>query len=303
MSVIPTDSLPQATEVPAFAAGPPSVQTPSIIEKSIDFLLGIGLNIGKIVLTFVICWFLIRITNRIAKRFFIAQTKKQHLAMTERKAKTLTSITSSVTKYGIYFIGIFTVLNYLGLDSRSLVVIASAGSVAIGLGAQSVVTDMMEGFFILFEDHYAVGDVVSIQNITGTVESVTLRSTKLRDAQGCIHIIPNGSVGTVTNLCRDYINAIVTVGVSYNANIDHVLAVLEDEMQKTADMEELLETPVLSGIIGLDDSAVTIKIVAKCQTKTNLVVEAELRRRIKNRLDKEGIEIPFPQRSLHIVKS
>lgn len=302
MLTILIDTLPKVAKVSKNIAGPPAFESPTVLEKGIDLLLHIGLNIGKIILTFVICWLLIRITNRIVKQFFSAQTKKQHLAMTERKAKTLTSITSSVTKYGIYFIGIFTVLNYLGIDRSSLVVIASAGSVAIGLGAQSVVTDMMEGFFILFEDHYAVGDIVSIQNITGTVESVTLRSTKLRDAQGCIHIIPNGSVGTVTNLCRDYINAIVSVGVSYDANIDHVLAVLEDEMKKTADVQELIETPVITGITGLDDSAVTIKIVAKCQVKTNLNVEAELRRRIKNRLDKEGIEIPFPQRSLHIVK-
>ena len=302
MPVILMDALPQMEQVSQNIAGPPAIETSTAFEKGIDLLLHIGLNISKIVLTFVICWFLIRITNHIVKQFFAAQVKKQRLAMTERKAKTLTSITSSITKYGIYFIGIFTVLNYLGIDRSSLVVIASAGSVAIGLGAQSVVTDMMEGFFILFEDHYAVGDIVTIQNITGTVESVTLRSTKLRDIQGCIHIIPNGTVGTVTNLCRDYINAIVSVGVSYDANIDHVLAILEDEMKKTADMQEILETPVIAGITGLDDSAVTIKIVAKCQVKTNLSVEAELRRRIKNRLDKEGIEIPFPQRSLHIVK-
>ena len=160
--------------------------------------------------------------------------------MTDRKAKTLQSITSSVVKYVIYFIGIFTALSYLGVDSKSLVVVASAGSVAIGLGAQNIVTDMMNGFFILFEDHYAVGDVVTIQNITGTVESVTLRSTKIRDAQGCVHIIPNGSVGTVTNQCQEFINAVITVGVSYQASIDRVLEILRDEMEKTGDMPNVL---------------------------------------------------------------
>ena len=175
-------------------------------------------------------------------------------------------------------------------------------SVAIGLGAQGIATDMLGGFFILFEDNYAVGDIVTIQGVTGTVESVTLRSTKLRDVQGCVHIIPNGSVGTVTNLCRDYINAIVTVGIAYGESIDHAIAVLTDEMQKTSDMESVLETPVVAGVTGLDDSAVTIKVVAKCKIKTSPAVEAELRRRIKNRFDKEGIDIPFPQRTIHIVQ-
>lgn len=270
-------------------------------EKLLETATEIGIVLLKVILTFVICWLLIRIINHTMRKFFTAQTKKQRLAMTQRKAKTLNSITSSVVKYVIYFIGIFTALTFLGVDPKSMLVVASAGSVAIGLGAQSVVTDMLEGFFILFEDHYAVGDIVTIQNITGTVESVTLRSTKLRDPQGCVHIIPNGSLGTVTNMCREFINAVVTVGVSYDASIDHVLEILRNEMEQTKDMPDILETPVIVGITGLDDSAVTIKIVAKCQIKKNIAVEAELRRRIKNRLDAEGIEIPYPQRTLHII--
>lgn len=265
-------------------------------------LMAAGMKLLQIIGTLVLCWLLIRISSAMVKKFFKAQVDKKRLSMTERKAKTLNSITSSVLKYVIYFIGIFAVLKQLGVPDSSLVVVASAGSVAIGLGAQSVVTDMMEGFFILFEDHYAVGDVVTIQGITGTVESVTLRSTKLRDAMGSVHIIPNGSVGTVTNMCREYINAAVTVGIAYGESIDRALSVLEDEMKKTSDMENILETPVVAGVIGLDDSAVTIKVVAKCKVKTALGVEAELRRRIKNRFDAEGIEIPFPQQVVHLVK-
>ncbi len=262
----------------------------------------IGIKILEIGGTLLLCWIIIRISKGVAHKFFEKQTQKQRLAMSERKANTLNSITSSVLKYVIYFIGLFNILNILGVDDKSLLVIASAGSVAIGLGAQSVVTDMLEGFFIFFEDHYAVGDVVTIQNITGTVESVTLRYTKIRDAQGKVHIIPNGSVGIVTNMTNDFINAIVNVSVGYQENIDHVLFILEDEMKKTSDMDSILETPVIVGVVGLDDSAVSIRIVAKCMIKTNFAVEVELRRRIKNRFDKEGIEIPFPQRTIHIIK-
>lgn len=272
------------------------------LEKLLLFAMPLGIKLLQIIGTLVLCWILIRISNAVVRSFLQKQTKKQLMAITERKANTLNSITSSVLKYAIYFIGIFSILNQLGVSSSSLVVVASAASVAIGLGAQGIATDMMGGFFILFEDNYAVGDIVTIQGITGTVESVTLRSTKLRDAQGCVHIIPNGSVGTVTNLCRDYINAVVTVGIAYGESIDRAIAVLTDEMQKTTDMENLLETPAVAGVVGLDDSAVTIKVVAKCRIKTNPAVEAELRRRIKNRFDKEGIDIPFPQRTIHIVQ-
>ncbi len=264
-------------------------------------MLALGIKILKIAFTLFICWVLIKCSSKLIDKLLNAQVQRTKLAMSERKASTLSTVAGSILKYVIYFIGLVSVLKQLGVPTESLLVIASAGSVAIGLGAQGIAADMMEGFFVLFEDHYAVGDVVTIQGITGTVESVTLRSTKLRDVMGCVHIIPNGSLGTVSNLCREYINAAVTVGVAYGENIDRVLEILNDEMEKTTDMENILERPTVAGIVGLDDSAVSIKIVAKCKIKTAAGVEAELRRRIKNRLDKEGIEIPFPQRVVHVV--
>ncbi len=264
--------------------------------------MNLGIKALQVVFTLFICWLMIRLSKKLVNKLLNAQVQRQKLAMSERKASTLSTVAGSILKYVIYFIGLMSVLKQLGVSPESLVVIASAGSVAIGLGAQSIAGDMMEGFFILFEDHYAVGDVVTIQGITGTVESVTLRSTKLRDAMGAVHIIPNGSIGTVTNNCREFINAVVTVGIAYGESIDNAIAVLNDEMNKTTDITDILETPVVAGVVGLDDSAVTLKVVAKCKVKTALGVEAELRRRIKNRFDKEGIEIPFPQQVVHLVK-
>lgn len=264
--------------------------------------MNLGIKALQVVFTLFICWLMIRLSKKLVNKILNAQVQRQKLAMSERKASTLNTVAGSILKYVIYFIGLMSILKQLGVSPESLVVIASAGSVAIGLGAQSIAGDMMEGFFILFEDHYAVGDVVTIQGITGTVESVTLRSTKLRDAMGAVHIIPNGSIGTVTNNCREFINAAVTVGIAYGESIDNAIAVLHDEMAKTTDITDILETPVVAGVVGLDDSAVTLKVVAKCKVKTALGVEAELRRRIKNRFDKEDIEIPFPQQVVHLVK-
>ena len=265
-------------------------------------VMAVGMKILQIIFTLFLCWVLIRLSSKLINKILDAQVQRKKLAMSERKASTLSTVAGSILKYVIYFIGLVAVLKQLGVPTESLLVIASAGSVAIGLGAQGIAGDMMEGFFILFEDHYAVGDIVTIQGITGTVESVTLRSTKLRDPMGAVHIIPNGSIGTVTNNCSEFINAVVTVGIAYGESIDHAIGVLQDEMAKTTDMADIMETPAVAGVVGLDDSAVTIKVVAKCKVKTNLGVEAELRRRIKNRFDKEGIEIPFPQRTIHIVQ-
>ena len=265
-------------------------------------VMAVGMKILQIIFTLFLCWVLIRLSSKLINKILDAQVQRKKLAMSERKASTLSTVAGSILKYVIYFIGLVTVLKQLGVPTESLLVIASAGSVAIGLGAQGIAGDMMEGFFILFEDHYAVGDIVTIQGITGTVESVTLRSTKLRDPMGAVHIIPNGSIGTVTNNCSEFINAVVTVGIAYGESIDHAIGVLQDEMAKTTDMADIMETPAVAGVVGLDDSAVTIKVVAKCKVKTNLGVEAELRRRIKNRFDKEGIDIPFPQRTIHIVQ-
>ena len=265
-------------------------------------VMALGMKILQILFTLFLCWVLIKLSSKLINKVLEAQVQRKKLAMSERKASTLSTVACSILKYVIYFIGLVSVLKQLGVPTESLLVIASAGSVAIGLGAQGIAGDMMEGFFILFEDHYAVGDIVTIQGITGTVESVTLRSTTLRDPMGSVHIIPNGSIGTVTNNCREFINAVVTVGIAYGESIDNAIAVLNDEMAKTADITDIMETPVVAGVIGLDDSAVTLKVVAKCKVKTALGVEAELRRRIKNRFDKEGIEIPFPQQVVHLVK-
>ena len=265
-------------------------------------LMALGMKILQILIILLVCKILISLSSKLIEKVLGAQVQRKKLAMSERKASTLSTVAGSILKYVIYFIGLVSVLKQLGVPTESLLVIASAGSVAIGLGAQGIAGDMMEGFFILFEDHYAVGDVVTIQGITGTVESVTLRSTTLRDPMGSVHIIPNGSIGTVTNNCREFINAVVTVGIAYGESIDRAIAVLNDEMAKTTDLTDILETPVVAGVVGLDDSAVTLKVVAKCKVKTALGVEAELRRRIKNRFDQEGIEIPFPQQVVHLVK-
>lgn len=265
-------------------------------------LLAVGMKILYCVAVLIVCGILIRISRVLVRKFFRKQADSKHIAVDERKARTMNSIVASIIKYVLYFVAFFTILKQLGVDDKSLLAVAGAGSVAIGMGAQGVIQDMLDGFFILFEDHFGVGDIVTIQGNTGVVEAITLRTTKIRDASGAVHIIPNGSIGSMTNMSKEYMNAVVDVDVDYETDVERAISILKDEMEQTKDISVLQEVPQVLGVVGLNESAVTIRIVGKCEIKENLGVERELKLRIKKRLDKENISIPFPQRTIHIVQ-
>lgn len=247
----------------------------------------------------VICYLAARISKWITDRIF--SEKNSLVVKSPGKAKTLKSVTANVLKVAIYFIAVLSILNQIGVSTTSLAAVSGSIAVAIGLGAQNLVSDILAGIFILIEEQFNVGDIVTINGCSGNVEKVTMRTTRLRDVDGTVYIVPNGSIGTITNKCKEFINAIVDVGIAYEEDVDHVIDVLKDEMEKTGDVNGLLERPEVLGITGLDDSAVTIRIVAKCRVKENFAVERELRLRIKKRLDREGISIPYPQRTVHLV--
>lgn len=271
-------------------------------EKNVEKLLLIGYKLAYCFVVLVVCLFLIQLSRKAVKKFLMKQAANNKMPVDERKANTVYSIVSSIIKYILYFIALCTILTQLGVEKSSLIAIAGAGSVAIGLGAQNVIQDMLDGFFILFEDHFGVGDIVEIQGKTGVVEAITLRTTKIRDGNGAVHIFPNGSIGTITNYCKEYINAIVDVGIAYEEDVQKVIEILQNEMDKAKEIPHLLEIPQVLGVVDLADSAVILRIVAKCEIKQNLPIERELRLRIKNRLDRENISIPFPQTAVHIVK-
>lgn len=271
-------------------------------EKNIEKILSLGYKLFYCLIVFVVCLFFIQLSRKAVKRFLLKQASNNKVPVDERKANTIYSIVSSIIKYLLYFIALCTILTELGIEKSSLIAIAGAGSVAIGLGAQNIIQDMLDGFFILFEDYFGVGDIIEIQGKIGTVEAITMRTTKIRDANGAIHIFPNGSIGSITNYCKDYINAIVDIDIDYNENLENVIAILKNEMEKAKDIPYILETPEVLGVTELGACAVTIRIVAKCEIKQNLGIERELRLRIKNRLDKENITIPFPQTTVHIEK-
>ena len=180
--------------------------------------------------------------------------------------------------------------------------IAGAGVVglAVGFGAQSLVRDVLGGLFILFENQYAAGDVVTIAGLTGTVQSVNLRRTVLRDIDGIVHTVPNGEVGVSSNLTRSFARVNLDVTVGYGEDLEHVTGVLDrvgaDLAADPDFLPKILEPPKVLRVQELGESGVTVKVLGTVRPMLQWEVAGELRKRIKAAFDQAGIEIPFPHR-------
>lgn len=175
--------------------------------------------------------------------------------------------------------------------------IAGAGIVglAIGFGAQGLVSDVVTGFFLLLEKQIDVNDYVTVGSIDGIVESVGLRTTQLRSFDGTLNYIPNRDITTVSNHSRGNMQALVDIGVSYDQDIDKAIVVLQAACEKAAaENEMIIEGPDVIGVQAFGASDVTLRIIAKAKNGEQWAVERHLRKAIKETLDANGIEIPFP---------
>ena len=196
------------------------------------------------------------------------------------------------------------ILEEFGVNITPLLTAAGIGGLAVGFGAQNLVRDVISGFFLILEDQIHVGDVVKIDDTSGLVESVKLRTVVLRDLSGTVHIIPNGSITTLSNMSKEFSYSVMDVGVAYKEDTDTVVDVLRDvgaDIQSDKDFgQHILDELEVLGVDDFADSAVTIKIRIKTRPLKQWMVGRELRRRIKKAFDTAGIEIPFPHISLYM---
>lgn len=238
---------------------------------------------------------LIKIGDASIKRIF--HLRQRNGSEIQPRERTLIHLLESCARYGIYFIMAVTILDRFGVPVLAILSTAGVLGVGIAFGAQSLFKDVISGFFILLENQYSVGEYIGIQGVEGFVEQVTLRCTYLRDFAGQLHILPNGSIGTVTNHSRGSRRALVEVGVAYDSDLEHVVEVLEQVCEETAaDLTHILEEkPVVQGITDFGDSAIVFRITAKAKALQQWTVEMRLRRRIKEAFQRESIEIPYPQ--------
>jgi len=222
------------------------------------------------------------------------------------RKQTLLTVVESTAKGVVITIGSLLALANLGINVSALIAGAGIAGLAISFAAQNLVRDLINGFFIILEDQFGVGDVIRVGDLAGGVERMNLRLTVLRDLEGKVHFLPNSQINKVTVMSRDWARAVVDVGVAYGADLDQAINVIADEAQRFyRDPEwadKFTDEPQMLGVNSLDDSAVTIRVMFNTKAKEQWGVAREFNRRIKNRLDAEGIEIPFPQRTVWLRK-
>jgi small-conductance mechanosensitive channel len=194
------------------------------------------------------------------------------------------------------------VMSEMGINIVPLLTGAGVVGLAIGFGAQTLVKDVITGLFIIIEDTIAVGDYVDVGGHSGTVEALSIRTVRLRDPAGSVHTVPFSDVGTVLNYTKDYSNVVLNIGIGYGENVDEVMKVIEDlgrEMTQDQTLAADILTPLeVQGVQSLDDSAVVIRARIRVRAGTQWGMKREFNRRMKNRFDELGIEIPFPQHAI-----
>ncbi len=268
-------------------------------QRQNDFQKKILKGIIIIIIAFFLVVLLIRIFRQMGKRI-IKRIDLSTVISAHRKQRyqTLFSIILSIIKITLWVLAVLWVLGELNIDYAPFLLAAGGVSLAIGFGAQSLVKDIVAGFFMLMEEQLALGDVAEINGKTGTVENISLRTIRLRSLNGTLHIIPNGSITNVSNLTHQWSRAIVEVGVSYDESSENVLSVLKQICHDIYEDREwhplLIEEPVPQGILSFGDSSVNFRILAKTVPGKQWDIDREIKTRIKKTFDQKGIEIPFP---------
>ncbi len=213
-----------------------------------------------------------------------------------RRLQTLSATLRGIAQTLIVFIGLVTFLGQLGINITPILASAGVLGIAIGLGAQSLIKDFFAGFLILLEDQFSVGDTVKIGEVSGTVEQLTLRATRVRALDGSLAIIPNGSVGAVVNYSKGWSRVVLDVEVDYKEDVDHAMRVMLEtaKLMREESPAEIIEEPLMLGVDKLGAASVTLRLLAKTAPNKQAEVGRELRRRIKLAFDRRGIKTPAP---------
>lgn len=264
------------------------------ISNAFALLVTAGGVLVRIALILLVAYLLIKAANSAIDRIILKRRPDHAQLFDERKGRTLSSLLQSVVRYVVYAFAIIAVLRQIGIDTTGLLAGAGLAGLAIGFGAQSLVRDVINGFFILFEDHFAVGDYVTTGDVSGIVESVGLRVTRIRGFGGELNIIPNGQVERVVNHMGSAMRVVFGVVVGYGTDIDHVVDVLNRDFENAKkEIPDIVEGPTVLGVNELGDSGVELRILARTKPMQQWQVERELKKRVVDVFEREGIVIPY----------
>ena len=251
----------------------------------------------SLALIWLVAWLASLLVRLVARRIMVAVNKSDdgRISAREKRGQTIAHLLRSIGRVVIIGLALLLSLN-LFIDIGPLLAGAGILGLAFSFGAQSLVKDVIAGFFMLVENQFAVGDIIEAAGKSGTVERMSLRVVTLRDLHGVVHIIPNGQVGVVSNLTRGWARAVVEIGVGYGADVDRALAVFRDEAAGLARDPEwhmrLDGEPEVLGVEGMTNSRMVIRTLIRTQPGEQWAAAREFRRRMKIRIDREGMQVP-----------
>lgn len=257
----------------------------------------IGQKIGAIVGTVITVFIAILITKVIG---FLIKRASLKEGLKQKRTKTILKVLKSIIIYTIDIIALLIILSLWGINVLPAIAGLGIAGLVIGLGAQSMIGDLIAGFFIIFDHQFDVGDIVEIKGFKGEVADIGLKSTRIKNYKGDIKIFSNGSIDEITNYSNTPSLAIIEFGIAYSESIEKTIEILNKELPKYRELyPEIIEDPVVLGVTELADSSVNLRVVIKTETEKHYAIERIVRQGIKEILDKNGIEIPFPQVVVH----
>lgn len=279
----------------------------TVFQDITPWLLDDGIKIALILfVAFVLNRSAVLFIDRLVRKLMLSD---RHITKEARKKRedTLIQIFSATLTVLVWILAVLMVLQEVGIAIGPLLAAAGIAGLAFGFGGQYLIRDLISGLFIIIENQYRIGDVVCFDSTCGLVEDITLRMTTLRDLDGTVHHIPHGTIEKVSNLSKSFSRVNLNIGVSYGADLEKVIGVVNTVGVDLATDEEwkdkIIKAPQFLRVDDFGESAVIIKILGETKPVEQWGVAGELRKRLKIAFDREGIEIPFPQRVIHESKT
>ena len=264
---------------------------------------GILTTILQIVIVLVLAWLIIRTVDKGTRRWVKQFEALPAIHPRRQRALTTSSLLTSSVRYIVWPIALIMVLSELNIDVTAMIATAGIAGLAFGFGAQTFVKDVISGIFLLFDDTIHVGDMVKIGGEEGTVEFIGIRLIKVRKFNGEMLMVPAGELRIFGNLSIGYARVIVDVGLSYEQDLETILPVLERIAHTWAEAHReilLEEEPQVQAVTHFADSSINARIVVQVQPGEQFEAERALRRMLKQEFDRQGIEIPFPHRTVYM---
>ena len=275
----------------------------NLSEAAIPWLLDHGI---KIVIIAAAAWLLNIILSRVIKKAVIVAVVADENISPEaekRREDTLIRIFNGAIRIVIIILAVMMILQEAGLEIGPLIAGAGIAGLALGFGGQYLIRDIITGLFIIIENQYRIGDVVKLDDTSGSVEDISLRRTTLRDLDGTQHHIPHGDIKRVSNLSKGFARINLDLGIAYDTNLEHAISVINQTGKELAEdplyKEFIIKPPQFLRVNDFADSAIIVKVLGETKPLKQWEITGELRKRIKTAFDREGIEIPFPQVTIH----